>query len=135
MKIQTKECPYPVSSGFAGIIEAEIAKANLAGGVGAILSFRSPEYTPETGGFHPVEVAIDRAGRIIYVTDFAFVGQAPFHDLAKEIDFDFSLGLFQHFGVEHPLIEGKGLFALWQSNFVSYHHDNIYTVHVEPARW
>ena len=135
MKIRTTECPLPVSSAFAGILEAEIGKANLSDGIGAIVSFRSPDYSPETGGYHPVEVAVDGKGRLVYVTDFAFVGQPPFHDLAKEIDFDFSLGLFQHFGVEHPLTIGKGLFALWQSNFVAYHRNGIYTVHVEPARW
>lgn len=132
MKIRTKECPYPVSIAFAGIIESEIEKAKLPKGAGAIVSFRSPDYSPETGGYHPVEVAVDHAGKLVYVTDFAFVGRPPFHDLAKEIDFDFSLGLFQHFGIEHPLATGKGLFALWQSNFSSYYNSGIYNVHVEP---
>jgi hypothetical protein len=134
MKIQTKECPYPVSVGFAGIIENEIAKAKLPERTGAIVSFRSPDYSPETGGYHPVEVAVSRTGKLKYVTDFAFVGRPPFHDLAKEIDFDFSLGMFQHFGVEYQLSRGKGLFALWQSNFCDYFHNGTYNVHVEPVR-
>lgn len=133
MKIRTKECPYPVSIAFAGIIEKEIDKAGVATDIGAVVSFRSPDYSPGTGGYHPIEVSVSRTGKLEYITDFAFVGRPPFHDLAKEIDFDFSLGLFQHFGVEHPLSAGKALFALWQANFCGYYGSGVYTVHVEPT--
>lgn len=133
MTIDKQVFPFPLSSAFVAILEAEIAKAAVPSGSGVTLSFRDPGYCPETGGFHPVEIRIDARGRIEYVTDFAFVGLPPFAELAKEIDFDVSLGLFQHFGREFPIHHGRDLFALWQGNFVSYHRMRVYTVTVEPG--
>lgn len=125
-------CPFPLSKGLIDLLNAEMEKAGADLRQGVILSFRDPDYSPETGGYHPVEIAIDRKGILVYVTDFAFVGRPPFAELAKEIDFDFSLSAFQHQGVEFPLQRGRRLFQLWQRNFVSYYRSGVYAVECEP---
>jgi hypothetical protein len=129
MKINKESCPFSLSGKFVGILEEAAATAGVLPGSGVIINFRDPDYSAETGGFHPVEVMVAGDGRILYVTDFAYVGHPA--ELAKEIDFDFGLGLFQHFGREYPLAKGKGLFALWQKNFCAYHQMGTYQVTVE----
>lgn len=125
-------CPFPLSKGLIDLINAEIEKAGVDLRQGVILNFRDPNYSAETGGYHPVEIAIDRKVVIVYITDFAFVGRPPFTELAKEIDFDFRLTAFQHFGIEFPLHRGRRLFELWQRNFVCYYRSGVYTVEGEP---
>lgn len=97
---------------------------------GFIINFRSPDYSAETGGYHPVEVMISNAGVIAYVTDFAYVGSPPYAELAKELDFDFTYGLFGHRGIDYPLQEGQALFNVFQRNFVSYYQSGVFTVSV-----
>jgi hypothetical protein len=133
MTINRQAFPFPLSSAFVAILENEILKAGLQDGCGAIINFRDSNYSSETGGFHPVEISVSSWGKIEYVTDFAFVGIGSFAELAKEIDYDISLGLFQHFGQEFPLAAGKELFAIWQENFVAYHRMEVYSVTVQEA--
>lgn len=133
MTIDRQAFPFPVSVAFVAILENEIANAGFQEGSRVIINFRDPNYSQETGGFHPVEISVSSWGKIEYVTDFAFVGIGPFAELAKEIDFDISLGLFQHFGREFPLAAGKELFAIWQENFVAYHRMGVYSVTVQDA--
>lgn len=130
MNIRTDRLLWPVSSRLVSILEHELT--SIAVDSGAVLSFRDPKYSPEGGGFHPVEVAVAPDGSIQYVTDFAYYGSPPYCELGKEIDFDFSLGLFQHFGREFPNQSGRELFQLWESNFVTYYGMGVYTVSVEP---
>ena len=133
MLIDQDAFPFPLAIVLVAILENELKKAQLSAGAGAILNFRDPNYSAETGGFHPVEIRISPKGRIEYVTDFACVGAGPYVELVKEIDFDVRLGLFQHFGREFPLAKGKELFALWQRNFCSYYRMGVYSVSAEEA--
>lgn len=130
MHLRTDCLPWPVSSKLIAIIEHELSVMPTA--TGAVISFRDPRYSAETGGFHPVEVAVASDGSIQYVTDFAYYGSPPYCELGKEIDFDFSLGLFQHLGREFPIQAGRELFQLWESNFIAYYGMGIYTVSAEP---
>jgi hypothetical protein len=102
MKLQ----PPPIltlSPAFVHLLEAEIAKANPSPGDGLVFNFRDPSYSVESGGYHPVEIGLDPSGRLLYVTDFAYVGMGWCAELAKELDFDFSCGLFQQMGLDYPL--------------------------------
>ncbi len=130
MKIRTDCLPWRLSSKLIAIIEQELSATPTS--TGTILSFRDPKYSAETGGFHPVEVAVALDGSIQYVTDIAYYGSPPYCELGKEIDFDFSLGLFQHFGREFPILAGRELFHLWESNFIAYYEMGVYTVSAEP---
>ncbi|MGL5038154.1 MAG: DUF2787 family protein, partial [Aeromonas sp.] len=73
------------------------------------LNYRDPDYSETTGGYHPVEIYLERGHdgwHLRYITDFSYVGQGWCVELAKELDFDFSMGSFTHslFG-EIPLAE------------------------------
>jgi len=130
MHIRSDCLPWPVSSKLITILEQELS--TMPSATGAILSFRDPNYSAESGGFHPVEVAVASDGSIQYVTDFAYYGRPPYCELGKEIDFDFSLSLFQHLGREFPIKSGRELFHLWERNFVTYYGAGVYSVSTEP---
>ena len=134
MQIDTTKCPYPsISKALQGLLTAEIEKQKTAVDEAVTINFRDPSYSVDDGGFHPVEIRISKSGRIEYITDFAYVGIPPFADLAKEIDFDFKLGLFQHLGREYPIAEGAELFTIWQNNFISYYRMGVFTITVESS--
>lgn len=88
-------------------------------------NFRDLTYSPEAGGYHPVEIRIEREGdtwEFSYLTDFAYVG-FPYPELAKEIDFDLKLGIaFVQF-IGDVLITRRDITDLyrdWESNFMAY---------------
>lgn len=132
MQIRTDTLPWPISRKLITLLEEERTRTQHTGNIGVILNFRDPDYSPERGGYHPVEIAIGSDGIIDYITDFAYYGRPPHCELAKEIDFDFSQGLFQHFGTDFPIRHGRQLYALWESNFLSYQASGVYTVSAEP---
>lgn len=129
MIIRTDGLPWPLDPRLRHILQT--ATTDVQAGNGAIVTFRDPDYSACTGGFHPVEVSLSREGRLCYVTDFAFVGRPPDTEIAKEIDFSFELGLFGHFGIDYPIKRGRELYRIWENNFISYVEMNAYTVSVE----
>jgi hypothetical protein len=128
MKIQTdKNYPLSISRKFITILSSEIAKAGIETNAienYVILNFKDPNYSSDTGGYHPVEVMINADGTIQYITDFAYVGK----ELVKELDFDLKLKLFQQMGRDYPIKEGRGLFRIFQSNFCSYYESGVFDV-------
>ena len=132
MKIKTGIYPVAISKRFISILEQEIAQSSVDLSSGVITNFRDHDYGAETGGYHPVEIGISEKGVIRYITDFSFVGQQPFAELAKELDFDFENQVFQQMGRDYPIKQGKGLFRTWQSNFCTYHESGVYQVSVSP---
>jgi len=97
-----------------------------------ILNFRDPNYSSETGGYHPVEISLTATGDLQYITDFAYVGAGDMSELEKELDFDFLIELFQQYGRDYLITEGAELFKIWQENFCSYYHSGIYIVEITP---
>lgn len=87
-------------------------------------------YSPESGGYHPVEIRLlhdDGQFYFDYITDLAYMGNV-YPELEKEIDFSWSLqyAFFAGIGdLSHR--DGCELFELWQSNFVSYWTMGVYT--------
>ena len=128
MLIQEHGYALPVSKALIAILKTQLESIENSPSAFVVLNFRDPDYSPLRGGYHPVEIAVDGQGRIQYLTDFAYVGRGDGAELAKELDFDFALGLFQHLGREFPIHRGRGLFKLWQSNFVSYYQGGVYDV-------
>lgn len=131
LPLSTDSCSFPLASTLMALVTDEILKAQIPLTQGATLNFRDPDYSPEKGGYHPVEIAINPKGGIIYITDFSFVGRPPFAELAKELDFDFGLQLFGHMGVDFPMQEGREIFRIWQLNFVAYYKSGVYQVEVQ----
>jgi hypothetical protein len=50
-------------------------------------------------------------------------------ELVKEIDFDFSCGIFGHlYMTDKPIIDGYDLYNIWEMNFLTYAEMDIVTV-------
>lgn len=98
------------------------------------MNFRDPGYGPETGGFHPVEIRLQRQGNLwslVYITDFSYVGMGDYAELAKEVDFDFSSqeGLVAYAHVV-PLSGLGEFYELWEGNFLTYLSLGVYAITV-----
>ncbi len=98
-----------------------------------ILNFRDPDYSPEVGGFHPVEVRLEKQAtswQLVYITDFSYQGRVD-SELVKEIDVCFVIKR-----VYHMLVgwlserEGKDLLTLFVANFVEYYNTGCYQVSI-----
>lgn len=132
MNIQQTGYPVAVSKQLVAIIDKELELHNdVDTSSGVIINFRDPDYSAESGGYHPVEICVDALGRIQYITDFAYVGDGHYAELDKELDFDFSYGKFQQMGREYPIQQGASLFKIWQSNFCSYYQSQVFEVTVQ----
>ncbi|MEZ8287606.1 hypothetical protein BCU17_21495 [Vibrio splendidus] len=94
-----------------------------------VFSFRQKSYSPENGGYHPVEVRITRLNDqwvFDYITDFSYCGLMP--ELEKEIDFDFGHGVaYIRYMGEVPITESSvaessvaEFYSMWETNFLSY---------------
>ncbi|WP_309266879.1 DUF2787 family protein [Aeromonas salmonicida] len=95
-------------------------------------NFRSPDYSAEAGGVHPVELRLilELHGWVFdYITDFSYQGLGQDAELCKELDFNFSCDehYLQGWG-PLPCVEVRELFALWQRNFISYARLGYFTV-------
>ncbi|TNH78859.1 hypothetical protein CF141_01305 [Aeromonas hydrophila] len=98
------------------------------------MNFRDPGYGPESGGFHPVEIRLQRQGNLwslVYITDFSYVGMGDYAELTKEVDFDFSSqeGLVAYAHVM-PLSELGEFYELWEGNFLTYLSLGVYAITV-----
>ena len=103
---------------------------DTSNGNGVVLNFRDRSYSAINGGFHPVEIAIDGDGDLIYLTDFSYVGIPPYAELEKELDWDFSRGRFFQFGCDYDLECGRGLLNFYLMNFIAYQKSGCFEVEV-----
>lgn len=124
----------PISPKLPGLLRSVVREQRLDLNNLSTLTFnfRSPDYSAETGGVHPVELRLIRGlhGWVFdYITDFSYQGLGQDAELCKELDFNFSCN-------EHYLrgwgpldgVEARELFALWQSNFIGYGQLRYFTV-------
>ena len=107
MRIQMYGYPLAVGHLFGTILGVEIAKADVRPETGACIMFRDSSYSAETGGFHPVEVAVGSDGRIRSIADFSYGGMAPAAELVKELEFDFMNNRFTQYGMVYPHRQGR----------------------------
>ena len=126
-----------VSKRFTGILDKELQAAGVDSTHDDItIHFRDPKYSAKTGGYHPVEVAIQPDGTLRYITDYTYAG--PENELVKEIDFDFENKIFGHnpggYAKDFPLIRGRGLYKTWQSNFSNYYDMGVFEVEVRSDK-
>jgi hypothetical protein len=132
MKITSESCCYRLDASLIDLLNNELQRLCPDGNSDTphdvTLHFKDASYSAEQGGFHPVEIMIRKSGSIAYITDFSYVGIGPYAELAKEIDFDFGLGVFGHMGRDYSIEAGKVLFRIWQENFVSYYEMGVYQV-------
>ncbi|ORT49520.1 hypothetical protein ST37_14080 [Vibrio sp. qd031] len=116
----------PVSKGFQKCLAQTLNQhhEDLANHI--TLNFRDKNYSATNGGFHPVEIALQKMEgthySILYITDFSYCG-GPYPELERDVDFDIGNGMaFSRYGgwqsIREPLM--AELYELWQSNFVAY---------------
>ena len=122
MNIQYKELALPVSERFTNAI-AELLTQQQITGDSITINFRDPNYSAEDGGFHPVEIRLEKHGdtwQFCYITDFTYVGIGPFAELAKDLDFDFQAGVFQNLHGLFPIEVALDFYQIWEGNFLHY---------------
>lgn len=122
MRIHYDGLALPVSTKFAHALQT-LLNERQTDTDSVTINFRDPTYSPEAGGFHPVEIRLERQGskwHFCYITDFAFLGSRPYAELTKDLDFDFQLGVFQNlFGV-FPIEQATDMYQIWEGNFLHY---------------
>ncbi len=122
-----------VPESFIGVIISAVTNGGDYVGVAkaVTLNFRDPDYSPEAGGFHPVEVRLEKQAtswQLVYITDFSYQGRYT-PELIKEIDVCFSIKQVYHFLAGWlNAREGEELLALFISNFVEYYNTGCYQV-------
>ncbi len=123
MKINTSNLPLPVTSKLTDTIKDALKEEDLNGKTSVTLNFRDPDYSAETGGYHPVEIMLKRQGdewHILYITDFCYAGIGPYAELVKDLDFDFGAGVFQTSYGYFRIEEGLDVYVVWELNFLQY---------------
>tara|TARA_R110001583_G_C5459086_1_gene391714 strand:- start:107 stop:520 length:414 start_codon:yes stop_codon:yes gene_type:complete len=121
IRIKHEELAVPLSPIFALYIADLIAPHENEKAV--TINFRDPNYSSDDGGYHPVEIRLENEGdgwRFCYITDFTYVGSGYCAEVAKDLDFDFSLGVFQNLHGVYPIEQAIEMFQIWESNFVYY---------------
>ncbi len=140
IRINHEGLAVPVSKSICDLFISVIPTEQLTESVNAItINFRDPTYSAERGGYHPVEVRLERIMEskadfsICYITDFCYVGRPPFTELAKDIDFDFKCGIAQLQHMKPFAIEKSSeLYVIWEQNFLHYAKDlKVFTTTVE----
>jgi hypothetical protein len=139
LTFKTTDLPINIPNPLITLINNELAQSDIKTHIKqantVTLNFRDLTYSPESGGFHPVEIQLinhkeQQQWYFNYLTDFAYCG-IGYPELEKELDFDIGLniGMQSQLG-EKPLAEYAQLFDLWVSNFISYHQMQVYQVSI-----
>ncbi len=90
------------------------------------INFRDPNYSADNGGYHPVEIRLENNSdgwRFCYITDFCYVGNGYMAELAKDLDFNFEVGIFQNLHGVYPIEQAIEVYMLWEKNFMCYADD------------
>ncbi len=126
----TKDQGITVPLQLHSILNFELAKIEIpAPNLCALtFNFRDPNYTADKGGYHPVELRIEKHNDLwhfIYVTDFSYQGYPA--ELVKEIDVCFETKrVYSLFGGWLNQRNAKELIKLFIRNFIEYHAMDIY---------
>ena len=123
MHIQYEKLALPVTKHFIEQLIKLIQQYPIKDRGHITINFRDPGYSPETGGYHPVEIRLKQQGErwhICYITDFFYVGQGAFAELTKSLDFDFEAGMFQDISGYYPIETATVIYPIWEDNFMTY---------------
>ncbi|HAS5670858.1 TPA: DUF2787 domain-containing protein [Vibrio cholerae] len=122
-------CQLPVSAKLHNLINQALqtcdAEEDEKQPSSLMLKFRDKSYSVKNGGYHPVEILIqknqDGTWRFTNITELAYYGQ----DIVTNIDFNFEEANFKSFplprlSMEKEAYEAKCLYHLWEKNFCAY---------------
>ncbi|EGR1868739.1 DUF2787 domain-containing protein [Vibrio vulnificus] len=119
-------CVLPLSKGLQQTLLTQLEQRSTSNQFPITLNFRDSTYSAEAGGFHPVEISLQRTQlgkwKILYITDFAYFGSA-YPELERNVDFDIASGQAYFSGMGWQDISSFGVrdfYLLWESNFLSY---------------
>ncbi|HCG7110327.1 TPA: DUF2787 domain-containing protein [Vibrio parahaemolyticus] len=119
-------CVLPLSKGLQQALLTQLEQRSTSTPSPVTLNFRDSTYSAEAGGFHPVEISLQRTQlgkwKILYITDFAYFGSA-YPELERNVDFDIASGQAYFSGMGWKDINNVGVrdfYPLWESNFLSY---------------
>ncbi|HAS8506480.1 TPA: DUF2787 domain-containing protein [Vibrio vulnificus] len=119
-------CVLPLSKGLQQALITQLEQRSTSNQSPITLNFRDSTYSAEAGGFHPVEISLQRTQlgkwKILYITDFAYFGNV-YPELERNVDFDIASGqaYFSGMGWQDINTYGvRGFYLLWESNFLSY---------------
>lgn len=90
----------------------------------SIINIRSSSYHPQTGGFRPVEIMIEKNGNeadLYYLTEFQYFGVGTYAELGKSNDFDFLDNRYQS-SISYEVMNESHLelFMLITTNLANY---------------
>ncbi|WP_299265189.1 DUF2787 domain-containing protein [uncultured Psychrosphaera sp.] len=126
---------FALPNTFYNVLNNEYINAPLPGkAITAItFNFSDPNYSAETGGYHPVEVRLKKENdqwNIVYVTDFSYQGRT-FPELVKEIDICFiTKQVFSLFAGGSVRQHAGNLIQLFINNFIEYYKSGVFDVQV-----
>ncbi|OEG75174.1 hypothetical protein BEL05_02655 [Shewanella colwelliana] len=127
---QTPKMPKP----FYSLLERVLSNTHSNSSNAITINFRDPDYSADNGGYHPVEVRLEKQQdhwRPIYITDFAFRG-GPFPELMKDIDICFnSKQVYSLFSGWIGEREARELIAMFCDNFIAYQKMGVYIVDIQ----
>ncbi|TOD30835.1 hypothetical protein CGJ66_22555 [Vibrio parahaemolyticus] len=117
--------PIPVSERLYRTLVQYIEQQGQQRASSVTLNFRDQSYSADEGGYHPVEINVQRKGNewhILYISDFAYMGNY-YPELERNMDFDFGNGqdFVAYMGWQPIRSRGvRDLYRLWERNFLSY---------------
>lgn len=136
MKLNFNEVQgFPVPAKLYQLINQSLAGTSVPNNAfnAITLNFRDPDYSADTGGYHPVEIRMEKQNelwQLVYITDFSYQG-GPFPELVKEIDVCFiSKQVFNLFIGWLQNRNAKELLTLFVNNFIEYYINDCYQVSV-----
>ncbi|WP_448553333.1 DUF2787 family protein [Thalassotalea montiporae] len=98
-----------------------------------IFNFRDVNYSPENGGFHPVEIRLIKQKALWhfdYITDFSYQGTG-YPELVKEIDVCFQSAEVTHLHLGLlTKANADELVELFLTNFIDYVEMDVFTVEI-----
>ena len=102
-----------------------------------IFNFRDPDYSSDGGGFHPVEIRLNKSEvngvelyQFVYITDFSFQG-LPYPELTVDIDVCFiAEQVYALYGGWLNKTDSEELKTLFLTNFISYVEMDVFKVEV-----
>lgn len=120
------KCPLSISPRLQTVLIDHINTKATDSSTAITLNFRDTSYSADAGGFHPVEIAMQKDSEqrwsILYITDFAYMGNA-YPELERSVDFDIGNNMAFFTGVGWQAIDAYGVndfYQIWESNFLSY---------------
>jgi hypothetical protein len=140
MAIKIEQVPgLNVPESFIDVIVNAITKQDESIGNASELTinFRDKDYSAAAGGFHPVEVRLEKRGIgwvLVYITDFSYQGRVD-SELVKEIDVCFVIKRVYHMLVAYSG-DGEHRFRFYREHLNSTHwvHD-IFNLSVHDGQF